>query len=424
MKKYEEVLKKVLEKVKPSEQEIKEISLRVKDFLKNIKSEIKKEKIDAEAFVGGSFAKKTVIKKGKYDVDIFIRFGKKHLHDDLSILTSRTLKNFKNVSRVHGSRDYFIIEQTQNFFIEAVPVKKIKKASEAENITDLSYSHVRYINKRVKSEKMLDEIRIAKTFCYATNCYGAESYIKGFSGYGLELLIYHYKNFFNLAKAMANAKDKVIIDIEKSHKNKKSILLDLNVSKLNSPIILIDPTYKQRNVLAALSQETFEIFKKKCEEFIKNPRPELFEEKKQDLKKIKEKAQEKKENFVCLELSTQKQAGDIAGSKLLKFFNHLKREIGKNFEIKRQEFCYEEGKEAEIFLSVNPKKQRILQGPLVKDKQNVAAFKKKHKKTFVKGNRTYAEEQKEKELKKFMKNWIEKNKEKIQDMSIEEIKEI
>ena len=38
--------------------------------------------------------------------------------------------------------------------------------------------------------------------------------------------------------------------------------MNLNASKLNSPIILIDPTYKQRNTLAALSNETFENFKK------------------------------------------------------------------------------------------------------------------------------------------------------------------
>ena len=47
--------------------------------------------------------------------------------------------------------------------------------------------------------------------------------------------------------------------------------MDLNSSKLNSPIIPIDPTYKQRNVLAALSKETFEMFQKSCKEFLENP---------------------------------------------------------------------------------------------------------------------------------------------------------
>jgi len=421
MKKHEEVLKEVLDKIKPSKKDIEEISSKTKEFLNTVKERIKKEKMDAEVFVGGSFAKKTVIKKGKYDVDIFIRYGKKHLYEDFSILTSRLLKEFKDVSKVHGSRDYFVIKQTSNFFIEVIPVKKIKNAEKAENITDLSYSHVNYINKKIKSEKILDEIKIAKAFCYATNCYGAESYIKGFSGYGLELLIYYYKNFFNFVKAMTMAREKIIIDIEKEYKNKKQILLDLNSSKLSSPIILIDPTYRQRNVLAALSQETFEKFKKECKKFIKNPNPALFEEKKQDIEKIRKKSQENKENFVCLEITTSKQAGDIAGSKLLKFFNHLKEEVKKNFEIKKEEFCYEGEKKSKIFLSVRLKKSTLLQGPLANDELNAKAFKKKHKKTFVKNKRLYAENDSEKDLKKFIEKWVNKNKDKMQDMAIEEL---
>lgn len=421
MKKHEEVLKQVLDKIKPSKEEIKEINSKTKEFLKKIEKRIKIEKIDAQVFIGGSFAKKTVIKKGKYDVDIFIRYGKKHLHEDLSLLTQRLLKDYKEISRVHGSRDYFIIEQTPNFCIEAIPVKKIKKVEDAENITDLSYSHVKYINKKIKSEKILDEIRIAKGFCYATNCYGAESYIKGFSGYGLELLIYYYKSFINLAKEIAKAKEKIIIDIDKEYKNKKQILLDLNSSKLSSPIILIDPTFRQRNVLAALSQETFERFKKECKKFIEKPSIKLFEQKKSNIEKITKKSKKNKEDFVLLEVKTSKQAGDIAGSKLLKFFNHLKEEIQKNFNIKKEEFFYNGEKKSEMFFSVKSKKKKPLKGPQINDEKNVEAFKKRHKKTFVKNKNIYAEEESEKNLNEFISKWIKKNNKKIEDMTIEEI---
>ena len=133
---------------------------------------------------------------------------------------------FENISVVHGSRDYFRLKISPDFFIELIPVKKVKNPKESENITDLSYSHVNYIKRKVKSKKVLDEIRIAKAFCYATKCYGAESYIKGFSGYALELLVYYYKGFMKFIKAMEKAKEKIVIDIEKDYKNKqgKSIL--------------------------------------------------------------------------------------------------------------------------------------------------------------------------------------------------------
>ena len=78
MKKNENILKEVLEKSKPSEEELKNIKEKVDSFCKNIKQSIKKFKIKAEIFVGGSFAKATVIKKDKYDVDVFIRYDIKY----------------------------------------------------------------------------------------------------------------------------------------------------------------------------------------------------------------------------------------------------------------------------------------------------------------------------------------------------------
>ena len=63
------------------------------------------------------------------------------------------------------------------------------------------------MNKKVRSKKILDEIKIAKAFCHANNCYGAESYINGFSGYGLELLVYYYGGFLRFIKAVSKMKD-------------------------------------------------------------------------------------------------------------------------------------------------------------------------------------------------------------------------
>jgi tRNA nucleotidyltransferase (CCA-adding enzyme) len=122
--------------------------------------------------------------------------------------------------------------------------------------------HVKIFNKKIKSKKILEEIKLAKAFCSANGTYGAESYINGFSGYALELLVYYYGSFEKFLKeAVKDRKDKLIIDIEKKYKNSKEILLQLNGSKLLSPIIVIDPTCKERNVLAALSYETYDKFK-------------------------------------------------------------------------------------------------------------------------------------------------------------------
>jgi tRNA CCA-adding enzyme len=424
MKKGEEILKEILKKVEPTEKDLEEIKVSTEKLIMIIKSNLKKLNINAEVFVGGSFAKGTVIKKGKYDIDIFMRYDKKYKNEELSILTKKALNKI-NFSLVHGSRDYFRINSGENFFIEIIPVRKINKPEEYENITDLSYFHVTYINKKVKSTKILDEIKLAKAFCYANGCYGAESYISGFSGYSLELLVYYYKGFLNFIKAVSKmGKEKEIIDIEKKFRNKKNALMDLNTSKLNSPIILIDPTYKQRNALAALSLETYERFKKACIEFLKNPSVTSFETKKVDLNKIKENALKKKEEFILLESETNKQEGDIAGSKLLKFYNHLQKELSEFFIIKDKGFNYNNKKSARYFFVAKNKGEILSEGPFLEDKKNISKFKNKHKRTFLKSNKIYSRDKIDFTLKDFVNKWKVKNKKKMKDMNIVSLKEV
>src|SRR3989339_6977 len=219
-KKINQILNQVLIQVEPSKEDLKLIDTSLKDFLKKFNQNLKKLKIKAEVFIGGSFAKKTVIKKDSYDVDVFVRFDKKYDDKDLSGLTAKALKGFKNLLKVHGSRDYYRVIINSELYIE--------------------------------------------------------------------LIVYYYKGFINFLKAMTKVKkDKLVIDIEKYYKNKSVVLMDINSSKLNSPIILVDPTYKQRNTLAALSQETFNKFQTECSGFLKNPSIKSFEVQKTDLEKIK-----------------------------------------------------------------------------------------------------------------------------------------
>ena len=423
MKKINSVLDTVLKQVQPSKGDLEIIENAVKDFSTKLKSQIKKHKIKAEVFVGGSFAKKTVVKKDYYDVDVFLRFDKKY-DDEISKISNKLLKNFKNVKKVHGSRDYFRIKVNEDLFVELIPVIKVENPKESLNITDLSYSHVKYINKKIKTKKILDDIKIAKVFCHANNCYGAESYVKGFSGYSLELLVYKYKGFLNFIKEMSKIKDKLIIDIEKQYKNKNQVMMDMNTSKLISPIILVDPTYQQRNALAGLSQETFEEFKKTCKKFLKNPSVSYFEKKKIDLKKISENAKKLKDEFIIIEISTNKQEGDIAGSKLLKFSKHLESEIGKYFQIKRKGFNYNMKKSARIFFVAKSKKEIILQGPFVEDKINSKKFRKEHKNIFEKKKKLYARKKITFGLEEFVKKWQLKNRKKIKEMSIKSLDKI
>ena len=422
--KVAEILKEVLVKVSPPKEDLDEINTYLENFLMQFKNEVQKKKMIVDVFVGGSFAKKTVIKKDSYDVDIFMRFdAEKYKDREISEILRELIKNAGyELHEIHGSRDYFRIKPDEKFSLEIVPVIKVAKPSEAENITDLSYSHVKYINKKIKDKRILDEIKITKAFCYATGTYGAESYIHGFSGYALELLVYHYKSFMNFAKAMVKSKEKkIIIDIEKFYRNKNEVMMNLNSAKIQAPVIVIDPTYKQRNVTAALSEETFEKFKIECKKFLKNPRLDSFSLKTLDLEKIKKESAKKKFEFCMVKIKTDRQEGDIAGSKLLKFYNFFVKEIEANFEVKNSGFEYDGKHGGRIFLSVKSKKEIILGGPRVGDKKNISAFKKRHKKVFIKKGRFYSKEIINFGIKEFLEKWKKKNYGRTIEMDVSEM---
>lgn len=417
------ILKQVLSEVEPSKEEIKLINKGTKDFVSEFKKILSSSKTKAEIFVGGSYAKGTMIKKGVYDIDVFVRFDKDYSDDEISDITEGLLKKKWVFKRVHGSRDYFQINVNEFIFIEVVPVRKINKPSEAVNTTDLSYSHVKWINKKVKTKKILDDIKLAKAFMHGCNCYGAESYVKGFSGYSIELLVYRYKGFMNFLKAIVKAKnEKIFIDIEKYYKNKNEIMIEINNSKLHSPIIVIDPTFKERNALAALSKETFDKFIEYAQEFLKKPSMKFFNPEKINLNVEKNYAEKRNLDFVIIKISTERQEGDIAGSKLLKFYEHLSSEISRFFDIKKKGFEYDSEHKADIFFSAKPKKEIIFFGPFKKDKVNAEAFRKKHKGVYEKAGRLYAQNKIDFNLKSLISDWKNKYRDKVSNMDINELR--
>ncbi len=412
-------LKKLLEKLdfRIPATDFEKLNDEANFLISGLKESLKRKKIGAEIFVGGSFGKKTMAKSDRYDVDIFVRFEKKE--KNISEILEKIVRDFsdrsgKEYEKIHGSRDYFKFKNG-NAELEIVPVLKISKPSQAENVTDLSYFHVRYVKKKA-NEKIRKEISLAKAFCKAQEVYGAESYIRGFSGYGLECLVIYYKSFEKMLRTLLKEKDKIIIDPEKQYKNKQDIMIELNESKVKSPIVLVDPTWKERNVLSALDEKTFEKFKKSAEEFLKRPTAEFFYKKDFRVEEFKKIFPSRE--VLKVEIGTERQEGDIAGTKMRKFSEFLLKECEKNFEILESNFVYSNGKKAEIFLAIGKAKKKTRAGPLESDKKNLEGFKKKNRKVFFRDGRAYAELEDEKNAEEFLKRFRMKERKRISEMSI------
>lgn len=459
--KIQNILKKQIELIEPSKQEEEKINLICNRIVKTLKENIKKQKLEAEVFVGGSLAKGTLVIKDIYDIDIFVRFDYGKNNDKkISELLGRLLKKttsknnterinsmfkdedtgvystvspnpkqipsfrmeyksegFGDIKKIHGSRDYYQSVK-ENILIEIIPVLKIKKPEQAMNVTDLSYFHVSYIMRKIsKNRNLINEIRLAKNFAYAQNSYGAESYIKGFSGYALELLICHYKTFLNFIKAISDLdlKNKLVIDDDNLYKN-KNILTEINKSKTTSPIILIDPTFKERNAVSSLSNETLYKFQKVCKNFLKNPSSKFFTR-----KQVSENFKNKDVKIITVK--TSKQAGDVAGTKSKKFFNFLIFKLKKEFKIKKYNFDYDDNKNlAFLYLVLSKKKLSIVRGPPVTYIHNLTNFKKAHPKAFIKNGFAYVKLRHNLTFNQWFKQFLKKDKKVIMEMGVTGIK--
>ncbi|MAG07969.1 CCA tRNA nucleotidyltransferase [Candidatus Woesearchaeota archaeon] len=383
----DKLLTEILKTLKPSKEEESAFISVTNNVLKRLNSSLK----DAKAILGGSGAKDTWL-KGSHDVDIFVlfnynKFKENHLSTS-DILEKALKKKFKAIKRIPGSRDYFQLKE-KGYVFEIVPILNIKKAEESLNITDISPLHVDWVKKH---KKLCDEIRLTKSFCKAQRVYGAESYIKGFSGYLLEILAIHYKSFHQLLKSAAKWKEHDVIDTEKYYKNSKEALNSLNKSKLISPLIVIDPVQKERNVAAALDGEKFIQFKEAARKFLKKPDESFFIKKELDTKKLKQKAG--KDRFILLEAESSGSKEDIIGCKLLKVFNYICRQLtGNDFKIINNGWDFDRKSKAILWYIIDKKKlsdSKKVIGPPVKSKYHAKRFKEKHKNAFTEKNRLYA----------------------------------
>lgn len=385
-------MKEVIAKITPAAEERKLFDSAVKSFLKQLNPKLKK--ISAHAVLGGSGAKDTWL-AGSREVDVFVLFNytkyasrTSELSDVLHPILKKTFAG-KKIIRLHGSRDYFQIVH-QGFTVEIIPILKISKAEQAENITDISPLHAVWVNKKAKVLKA--EIRLAKQFLRANKLYGAESYINGFSGYVIEILITYYGSFAKFIQAVRKWKEKEIIDVE-NHYPKKDALFHLNKSKTISPLIVIDPVDKNRNAAAALSAEKLLVFKKAIKEYLQKPSLKFFEKKENDIAELKQEVIKHKKHLIFITVTPLSGKEDVVGVKIVKAFEFLQKKI-QPFEVVKSDWEWSSPKEAIFYFVVNKNQLTEFEtrtGPPLKLKENVADFKKKYKTTFTENGRIMAE---------------------------------
>ena len=378
---------KVIERLSPSREEQKRAEQAIECFLSRM-GRIK----DAKVLVGGSFAKGTWI-TGMYDIDVFVCFDYKRYSEKsgvLSELLEKVLKIKKiGCKRIHGSRDYFEVK-AGGYSFDVIPILEILNAKQAKNTTDCSPLHTKWVKKNI-DKKLADQVRLLKAFCAAQKCYGAESYIKGFSGYACEILTAHYGSFITVARAASKWSEdkKTVIDCDGHYKSKNALAV-MNVSKTQSPLVIIDPVQKDRNAAAASSTETFGRFRHAAAKLLLNPSEKFFTISITTPEQLKRKS--KSRNVIVLEAVPMEGKDDVVYTKILKAGEHIKQKLEFNgFKIYDSGIEWNKNPLLWIVTDKRIDRHTITEGPPLNAKSHVERFRKAHKGgVFVKGKKAYA----------------------------------
>jgi len=319
--------------------------------------------------VGGSYAKGTSL-SGNKEIDLFIKFDyNKYSNKDISSELKKLLNRKKiKFEIIHGSRDYFHFF-SKGILFEIIPVLDIKNYKYAENVTDISPLHVSYVKKNTNI-KLKNDIRLLKQFCKANRLYGAESHIRGFSGYVLEVLVIYYGSFNKLLNSVKKWSSKEILDPAKHYSSKNEILLNLINSKKSSPLIIIDPVQKNRNIAAGLSDKSFNDFINLIKKY--DGSNNFFYKKDINFKKFK--------GYNIFQITPHNGKKDIVGAKLLKSLEKTKRAI-ENKGLKVYDYGWEWTDYAYFWFKTDKKLPVIKKhyGPKVDMKVHLKKFKKKWK---------------------------------------------
>lgn len=393
------IKKDILNDLEPNKIEILRNNKILELLLDKLNKSAKKLEYICDFFVGGSFAKGTYL-KNDFDIDIFCRFDLNYKDLKLSSYLENILLDTKlDFKKLKGSRNYFKILfglDKKIIQFEIVPIRKIKTIQDCKNSTDFSPMHIDFIKKKIKKDKnLINEIRLAKMFFKAKKLYGAESYIGGFSGHSIEILILYYKSLENLLKKAKDWKINEIIDIENFYK-KENILDEIGKEKI-SPLIIIDPILKERNASRALSKQKFFEFiliSTLFSEF----KLEDFHIEKENFKLFKinsvEFAKRINLNLILysLDLEIKEESKDIVGSKLLKAFYNLKKFfLNYDFIIFKYNYFFDFEKRIYCFAFFFEKKTlsnlKIISGPKVLMNDAVLNFLKQKNEFFIENER-------------------------------------
>ncbi|MHC1566920.1 MAG: CCA tRNA nucleotidyltransferase [Candidatus Syntropharchaeia archaeon] len=373
------MLEKVLERIKPKEEEKKKI-LEVASSIVDILNETaRKLGIDVEGELVGSVARGTWI-SGENDIDIFMKFppslSREKLEELGLFLAKETVSclNCEKIEEQYADHPYiraYVVDGEKKYKIDLVPCFDVYDPSKIKSPVDRTPFHNRYVLERISG--MEDEVLLLKQFMRGIQVYGSELKTQGFSGYLCELLILRYSSFIEVLESAGNWKYGERIDLERHGRYEGE-----------NPLIIIDPVDPYRNAAAAVSIDSFSRFIDSARNFLDSPDERYFFPpptipigKAEFIKKIEERGMD----VVAIFFDSPEVVEDVLYPQLRKAEVSIKNLIEKNDFRVFQSGIWSDGKKCAIVFEMEvshlPKIKRHI-GPPVTSRYHAKRFKEKH----------------------------------------------
>ena len=252
---------KVLERIKPTAEEVKRIDGIANALKKEVEDYVKEHNIGVETRFVGSYAKGTYLSDP--DIDLFILFPETISHRELETIgLSVGEAVMKDGEKVYSEHPY-----TRGTYggmdVDLVPSYSIKTTDKLRTAVDRTPFHTQYMLDNLKDSQK-DEVRLLKKFMKGIGVYGAEPNTRGFSGYLCELLVLCYGSFRGVLEGANGWKEGTAISIEKKG------------PPIMGPLVVYDPVDLKRNVASAVHLDTMALFIVASKAYLSSPSDKFF----------------------------------------------------------------------------------------------------------------------------------------------------
>lgn len=248
----EKLLKSVLERITPSEEEEHAIMAQV-TRLESIAREIMPE--NTKIVLVGSLAKGTWL-KGATDIDLFFLFEPGFDLEEAMPLLHKIADKLNGERELLYAQHPYLHVHFDGFEADLVPGYNVPPTAILSAV-DRSPYHTEFVRENLVS---VDDVRLLKKFAKGIGVYGADMVHEGFSGYLCELLVIRYGSFLEVLRAAAGWETPVVLDEMDS----------------SDAFVMKDPVDANRNVAAAVSARTLKRFIRASRDFLKSHSEKFF----------------------------------------------------------------------------------------------------------------------------------------------------